>query len=87
MEIHQGRPADAEDRLPKEKAVYDLLDSLGITYERVDHEAVMTIEACREIDDTFGFDICKNLFNSSRMCNKCTARNSICFESKGRRKY
>lgn len=66
MEIYQGRPANADERLPKEKAVYDLLDSLGITYERVDHEAVMTIEACREIDDTFGFDICKNLF----LCNR-----------------
>ena len=38
MEVYHGRPADADNRLPKERAVYDLLDQLGIEYKRVDHQ-------------------------------------------------
>ena len=50
MELLKGRPENAENRLEKEIRVYDLLDSLGIDYQRVDHEAAMTMEACGEID-------------------------------------
>lgn len=46
MELLNGRPADEAGRLEKEIRVYDLLDSLGISYQRVDHEPAMTIEAC-----------------------------------------
>lgn len=66
MEIYHGRPADCTGRLAKEVAVYDLLDELGIEYERVDHEVFMTMEACREVDETLQMDICKNLF----LCNR-----------------
>lgn len=66
MILHKGRPENAEGRLDKEMKVYDLLDELGITYERVDHEAVMTIAACQEVDRTLGVEICKNLF----LCNR-----------------
>lgn len=66
MILHKGRPQNAEGRLDKEMKVYDLLDELGITYERVDHEAVMTIAACQEVDRTLGVEICKNLF----LCNR-----------------
>ena len=45
MEIFSGRPEDAGKRLEKEVRVYDLLDRLQITYERVDHEAAETMEA------------------------------------------
>lgn len=38
MELLNGRPADEAGRLEKEIRVYDLLDSLGISYQRVDHE-------------------------------------------------
>ena len=50
MERVKGRPQNTEGRLDKEIRVYDLLDSLGIEYERIDHEPAMTIEACEEID-------------------------------------
>ena len=46
--------------------VYELLDELGISYVRADHEAVMTIEACREVDEALQIEICKNLF----LCNR-----------------
>ena len=46
--------------------VYDLLDSLGVEYERIDHEAAMTMEVCEEIDKALGATICKNLF----LCNR-----------------
>ena len=50
MELVNGRPADCAGRLEKEIRCYDLLDSLGIDYRRIDHEAAMTMEACEEID-------------------------------------
>ena len=72
MQLVDGRPESIEGRLEKEIRVYDFLDSLGIEYKRVDHEAAMTMEACEEIDRTLsegvekGVAICKNLF----LCNR-----------------
>lgn len=66
MELVTGRPLTAKGRPDKELRVYDLLDSLHISYERIDHEAVMTIDACREIDKILNARICKNLF----LCNR-----------------
>lgn len=66
MECVTGRPQNTGGRLEKEIRVYDLLDSLGIEYERIDHEPAMTIEACEEIDQALGAVICKNLF----LCNR-----------------
>lgn len=72
MELVNGRPENEEGRLDKEIRVYDLLDSLGVKYQRIDHEAAMTMEACEEIDQTLsegeenGVAICKNLF----LCNR-----------------
>ena len=66
MQLYQGRPADMTERQDKEKRVYELLDRLGIAYERVDHEAAETMEACEEIDKFLApAVICKNLF----LCN------------------
>ena len=66
MQLYQGRPADMTGRQVKEKRVYELLDRLGIAYERVDHEAAETMEACEEIDKFLApAVICKNLF----LCN------------------
>ena len=65
--LQKGRPLSKERRLDKEVRCYDLLDQLGIEYERVDHEAAMTIEACAAIDEVLGdAAICKNLF----LCNR-----------------
>lgn len=67
--IHQGRPENGQDRSDVEMHTYDLLDELGIPYERIDHEAVETMEACKEIDKALEpAVVCKNLFlvNSSK---------------------
>ena len=68
MELQKGRPENTDDRLDKEIRVYDFLDKLGIQYQRIDHEAAMTMEACEEIDRALGDNttICKNLF----LCNR-----------------
>ena len=66
MELVNGRPATNEGRLDKEIRCYDLLDSLGVEYQRIDHEAAMTMEACVEIDKVLDATICKNLL----LCNR-----------------
>ncbi len=63
--LYAGRPANAENRLPKEIRTYDLLDELKIPYLRMDHDVTMTIESCHDIDKRLGIEICKNLF----LCN------------------
>lgn len=66
LRLKSGRPVDCTGRLEKEIRVYDLLDQLGISYERVDHEAVETMEACAAVDEVLApAVICKNLF----LCN------------------
>ena len=66
MELFDGRPKDAGGRLDREIRTYDLLDSLGIEYKRVDHEAATTMEACEAIDAALDVVMCKNLF----LCNR-----------------
>ena len=68
MKLQKGRPENTDNRLNKEIRVYDFLDKLGIQYQRIDHEAAMTMEACEEIDHALGDNttICKNLF----LCNR-----------------
>ena len=68
MELVWGRPADASGRLDKELRVYDLLDGLGIEYQRIDHQAAMTMEDCVEIDKKLDAVICKNLLLCNRQC-------------------
>lgn len=66
MELQKGRPADTAGRLEKEIRTYDLLDRLGVSYERVDHAPAMTMEVCQAIDEVLQATICKNLF----LCNR-----------------
>ena len=68
MILENGRPADWAQRLPKEIRCYDLLDSLGIAYQRIDHEPAMTMEACAAIDAALDATICKNLLLCNRQC-------------------
>ena len=68
MELVIGRPATNEGRLEKEIRCYDLLDSLGVEFQRIDHEAAMTMEACVEIDKVLDATICKNLLLCNRQC-------------------
>lgn len=66
LTLYRGRPENTDGRLDKEIRVYDLLDQLGITYDRVDHEVAMTMKVCHDIDEALGATICKNLF----LCNR-----------------
>lgn len=72
MQLYDGRPDNTEGRLDKEIRTYDLLDSLEVSYQRTDHEAAMTMDACEEIDRVLstgtekGVSICKNLL----LCNR-----------------
>ena len=68
MELVKGRPATNEGRLEKEIRCYDLLDRLGVEFQRIDHEAAMTMEACVEIDKVLDATICKNLLLCNRQC-------------------
>ena len=65
-QLFSGRPASAEGREAKEMAIYDLLDSLGIAYTRVDHDPAATMEDCLAIESVLGTAICKNLFLTNR---------------------
>ncbi len=60
--IYNVRKPDCTE---KENACYDILEELEISYERVSHEHIGTIEGCEEIREVLGVKICKNLF----LCN------------------
>ena len=66
MELVNGRPATNEGRLDKEIRCYDLLDSLGVEYQRIDHDPAMTMEDCLAVDQALEATICKNLL----LCNR-----------------
>ena len=70
---YHGRPirstgpascADPIDRTPQELACYDLLDSLGILYDRVDHSHADTIEACHAVEQVLASSQISELLNS-----------------------
>lgn len=66
LELRNGRPEDCSGRLAKEIRTYDFLDGLKISFQRVDHDAAMTMEVCVAIDQALEATICKNLF----LCNR-----------------
>ena len=68
MQLLQGRPENCEGRLEKEIRCYDLLDQLGVAYQRVDHAPADTMELCRAIDEALQATICKNLLLCNRQC-------------------
>ena len=68
MKLETGRPENWQLRLPKEQRVYDFLDKLQIFYQRVDHEAAMTMEDCAQIDQVLQAPTCKNLLLCNRQC-------------------
>lgn len=61
---HNTRPEGA--LLPQEAAAFDLLEELGIAYDRVSSESADTMEKCAEVSAVLGVPICKNLF----LCNR-----------------
>ena len=62
--VYTGRPA--QEREPVEQQVYDLLDTLHIPYQRVDHDPAYDMEACAAISHVLGVRICKNLLLTPR---------------------
>lgn len=62
--LYTGRPSAARE--PNEERCYELLDRLGVTYYRVDHEAAEDIPACELVEGLLGCGICKNLFLTNR---------------------
>lgn len=66
--IYHKRP-EKNSRIEKEERVYDLLDTLGIEYERIDHGVTATIESCEKVEEVLNIEISKNLF-------LCTANRS-----------
>ena len=63
--VYHGRAEDT-NRFDKELRCYDLLDRLGLAYDRADHDAADTIEACAAVEQVLGAGICKNLFLTNR---------------------
>ncbi len=62
--FHNARP---EGELPpQESAAFDLLDTLGIDYDRVSHDAAFNMELCADVSAVLGVSVYKNLF----LCNR-----------------
>lgn len=62
--FHNARP---EGELPpQESAAFDLLDTLGMGYDRVSHDAAFNMELCADVSAVLGVSVCKNLF----LCNR-----------------
>ena len=57
--------APVEERSALEKKVFQALDKLSIKYERVDHEAVSSMDECVEVNKVLDVEIRKNIF----LCN------------------
>ena len=70
MTLLQGPPEDMTDRLPKEQRVYELLNKLDVPFQRIDHPATMTMEACAAVDEALEATICKNLLLCNRQCTQ-----------------
>ena len=62
--VYIGRPQ--ETREPVEQRVYDLLDALQISYQRVDHDPPKNIKKNTGISQALGVHICKNLLLTPR---------------------
>ena len=63
MQIFEGAPLSLEGYSENERKIYGLLQELGLSFKRVEHEAVCSIEECRAIDELLApAKHCKNLF-------------------------
>ncbi len=66
LKLYHSRPADCTGRDTAETACYDALDALGIAYDRVDHDALFTMEALTPVETVLGCGVAKNLFLTNR---------------------
>ena len=51
---------------PQEAAAFDLLEELGIPYDRISGDPADNMEKCALVSQALGVSICKNLF----LCNR-----------------
>lgn len=66
MKLTKGRPDNYDDRIKKEKEVYELLDNINIEYYYIDHKPLMNMDECKKVEKILGAMICKNVF----LCNR-----------------
>ncbi len=64
-DVYNERP-EKGSREAVEERCYELLERLGISYRRVDHEEAVNMEALIPIEEKLGSAICKNLFLTNR---------------------
>lgn len=62
--VHNTRPEG--ELLPQEAGAFDLLEALGIEYDRVSSDPADNMEKCAAVSEVLGVPICKNLF----LCNR-----------------
>jgi len=67
-QVYRGAPD--KQREPVEQKVYECLQQLDISFDRVDHDAAFTMEQCAAISEKLGVSVCKNLLLTPR--NKST---------------
>lgn len=60
-----GPPSDT-DLSDREMRVFQFLQSLGVSYQRVEHPPLADMESCRQAEKVLQTEICKNLF----LCNR-----------------
>ena len=54
LTIYKGRPGNITGRQEREVRVYDLLDSIGVGYDRLDHAPARTMGVCDAGNAAFG---------------------------------
>lgn len=62
--LYEGRPENS--RIQKEIDCYDVLEKLGIRYERLDHSPADSIEDCKLLEPILNVKATKNLFLRNR---------------------
>ncbi len=64
--IENGIPRNLDSRSENERDVYRFLESKGISFLRVDHEAIFTMDGYEEVEKKLDCLVPKNLF----LCNR-----------------
>lgn len=68
--LEEGKQADVSTRDDNEVGVYQALDLLGISYLRVDHSPLVSMEEYKLVEDRLQVMVAKNLFLSNRQQTK-----------------
>lgn len=68
--LEEGKPVDVSTRDDNEVGVYQALGLLGISYLRVDHSPLVSMEEYQLVEDKLQVMVAKNLFLSNRQQTK-----------------